>query len=45
MAPTPEAVRDEVRAWIASNWDPDLTVGEWWARLAASGYAAPTFAE
>ena len=48
MAPatlTAEQVRDEVRAWIADNWDPDLTVGEWWARLTASGYAAPTFPE
>ena len=42
---TAEQVRDEVRAWIAGNWDPDLTVGEWWARLTASGYAAPTFPE
>ncbi len=42
---SPEAVREEVRAWIADNWDPDLTVGEWWARLTASGYAAPTFPE
>ncbi len=48
MAPatlTAEQVRDEVRAWISGNWDPDLTVGEWWARLTASGYAAPTFPE
>jgi alkylation response protein AidB-like acyl-CoA dehydrogenase len=45
MAPTPEAVREEVRAWLADNWDPDLTVGEWWARLAGSGYGAPTFPE
>ena len=42
---TAESVRDEVRAWIDANWDPDLTVGEWWARLAASGYGAPTFPE
>ncbi len=42
---SPEAVREEVRAWIADNWDPDLTVGEWWARLTASGYAAPTYPE
>jgi alkylation response protein AidB-like acyl-CoA dehydrogenase len=38
-------VRDEVRAWLADNWDPDLTVAEWWERLAASGYAAPTWPE
>ena len=46
MATTsPESVRKEVRAWIEANWNPDLTVGEWWTRLAASGYAAPTFPE
>jgi len=34
-------VRAEVRAWLADNWDPDLTVGEWWERLAESGWAVP----
>ena len=43
--PTPESVREEVRAWLDANWNPDLTVGEWWERLATSGYAAPTFPE
>jgi alkylation response protein AidB-like acyl-CoA dehydrogenase len=42
---TAETVRDEVRAWIAESWDPDLTVGEWWERLMRSGYAAPTWPE
>jgi alkylation response protein AidB-like acyl-CoA dehydrogenase len=43
--PTAESVREEVRTWLDANWDPDLTVGEWWERLMASGYAAPTFPE
>jgi alkylation response protein AidB-like acyl-CoA dehydrogenase len=43
--PTVEQVRAEVRAWLVDNWDADLTVGEWWERLAHSGYAAPTFSE
>lgn len=43
--PTPETVADEVRAWLKENWDPDVTVGEWWQRLARSGYATPTFPE
>jgi alkylation response protein AidB-like acyl-CoA dehydrogenase len=43
--PTVEQVRAEVRAWLAESWDPDLTVGEWWERLAHSGYAAPTYPE
>ena len=38
---TAEDVRAEVKAWLEENWDPDLTVAEWWDRLARSGYAAP----
>ncbi|MGV3760419.1 MAG: acyl-CoA dehydrogenase family protein [Actinomycetota bacterium] len=34
-------VVDEVRAWLEENWDPELTVGEWWERLGLSGWAAP----
>jgi alkylation response protein AidB-like acyl-CoA dehydrogenase len=41
--PSIEQVRDEVRAWLAANFDPDLTVAEWWDRLTRAGYAAPTF--
>jgi alkylation response protein AidB-like acyl-CoA dehydrogenase len=41
--PSPEDVRAEVKAWLEENWNPDLTVGEWWDVLARSGYAAPTF--
>src|SRR4051794_31004730 len=40
---TDETVREEVRAWLAQAWDPDLTVAEWWERLMESGYAAPTY--
>ena len=41
---TPD-VTTEVTAWLEENWDPDLTVGEWWDRLGASGWAAPTWPE
>ena len=34
-------VRDEVRGWIQGNWDLDLTLGEWWQRLADAGWAFP----
>ena len=30
-----------VRSWLEENWDPELTVGEWWERLGLSGWAAP----
>ncbi|HET6873257.1 MAG TPA: acyl-CoA dehydrogenase family protein [Acidimicrobiales bacterium] len=32
---------DELRAWLEENWNPDLTVGEWWERLGMAGWAAP----
>jgi alkylation response protein AidB-like acyl-CoA dehydrogenase len=35
-------VVDEVRAWLEENWDPDLTVAEWWERLGLAGWSAPT---
>jgi len=36
-------VASEVRAWLALNWDEELTVREWWRRLAESGWAYPTW--
>ncbi len=35
----------ELRAWLATNWDPDLSVGEWWERLGLAGWAAPALPE
>ncbi|MEQ1786977.1 MAG: acyl-CoA dehydrogenase family protein, partial [Acidimicrobiales bacterium] len=35
----------EVNAWLAENWDPDLTVAEWWERLGLAGWAAPGLPE
>jgi alkylation response protein AidB-like acyl-CoA dehydrogenase len=35
----------EVRTWLAANWDPDLTVAEWWERLGLAGWSAPTLPE
>ncbi|HEX6311359.1 MAG TPA: acyl-CoA dehydrogenase family protein [Acidimicrobiia bacterium] len=42
---TEELVRDEVRGWLKDNWDPDLTVAQWWDRLAESGWAMPHWPE
>src|SRR5690606_13986268 len=39
------ALRQEIRSWLASNWDPDLTVAEWWERLADDHWAVPTWPE
>jgi alkylation response protein AidB-like acyl-CoA dehydrogenase len=38
-------VRAEVRAWLTGNWSADLTLREWWTRLAESGWAFPTWPE
>jgi alkylation response protein AidB-like acyl-CoA dehydrogenase len=40
-----EDVRTDVRAWLDDNWDPDLTVADWWQRLADSGWAMPSWPE
>ncbi len=31
----------ELRSWLGNNWDPDLTVAEWWERLGLAGWSAP----
>ncbi len=33
---------DELRDWLTDNWDPELTVGEWWERLGMAGWSAPS---
>jgi alkylation response protein AidB-like acyl-CoA dehydrogenase len=36
-----EELRTDLRKWLAEAWAPDLTVREWWWRLAESGYGFP----
>jgi alkylation response protein AidB-like acyl-CoA dehydrogenase len=38
-----QSVRDAARTWFEQNWDPDLSLGEWWERLADSGWGLPTW--
>jgi alkylation response protein AidB-like acyl-CoA dehydrogenase len=38
-----DTARDEAREWFAQNWDPDLTLGDWWERLGSSGWGFPTW--
>jgi len=40
--PVTDAVA-EVNAWLADNWDPELTVAEWWERMGTAGWSAPTW--
>ena len=32
---------DELDTWLDANWDPELTVAQWWERLGTAGWAAP----
>ena len=32
---------DELRSFLHDNWDPSLTVGEWWDLLGMAGWSAP----
>ncbi len=41
----PEAVYTEALAWYRENWDPDLTLADWWGRLADAGWAFPSWPE
>ena len=38
---TEESVRDEVRAWLEANWNPDFGLVEWRNRLIDSGWGVP----
>jgi alkylation response protein AidB-like acyl-CoA dehydrogenase len=40
-----EAASAAAREWLTANWDPGLTVRDWWARLADSGWGFPTWPE
>ncbi len=42
---TSDALIDELHAWLEKNWDPDITLAEWWERLGLAGWAAPTLPE
>jgi alkylation response protein AidB-like acyl-CoA dehydrogenase len=37
----PDQLGTQTRSWLDENWDPDLTMREWWRRLAEAGYSAP----
>jgi alkylation response protein AidB-like acyl-CoA dehydrogenase len=41
----PEQTYAEARSWFEANWSPDLTLGDWWQRLADSGWGFPDWPE
>ncbi len=38
-----DETRRAVGQWLDQAWDPELTVRQWWARLADSGWGFPTW--
>lgn len=40
-----QEVLDGARSWYRSNWDPDMTVGEWFRAMYESGWGYPTWPE
>jgi alkylation response protein AidB-like acyl-CoA dehydrogenase len=42
MSASIETVQSDAAAWARSNWNPDLTVAEWWQRLFDERYALPS---
>ena len=34
---------ETVRAWLDENWDPGLSVEDWWQKVGRAGWAAPHF--
>jgi alkylation response protein AidB-like acyl-CoA dehydrogenase len=41
VAATAEQVQAEVESWLDENWDPALSVRDWWRRLAGAGLSYP----
>ena len=42
---TIEGIDRDAEQWLDASWDPDLTVAQWWARLAEAGLSSPTLPE
>lgn len=38
-----EGYLDELQAFLESEWNPDLTVAEWWEKLGTEGWSAPAW--
>ena len=40
-----EEIKVELSDWIKDNWDPEITVSEWWKRLSEAGWSATSLPE
>lgn len=38
-------IRDQARRWAETNWDPEMTVAQWWERLFEARYCLPSLPE
>jgi alkylation response protein AidB-like acyl-CoA dehydrogenase len=38
---TERSTLEDLRVWLDETWDPTLTLRQWWARLASSGWSQP----
>jgi len=38
-------VIDDLNTFLEAEWDPDLSVGDWWERLGKAGWSAPALPE
>lgn len=45
MADPVSAIATEAEEWATANWDPDLTVGQWWDLLFEARYSLPSLPE
>src|SRR5438105_4625448 len=36
-------IADEVRGWLSDTWSDDVTLRDWWGKLAEAGWAFPTW--
>jgi alkylation response protein AidB-like acyl-CoA dehydrogenase len=45
MTVTEASLRADVRAWVADQWDPSLSLRAWRERLVDSGWAVPSWSE
>ena len=41
--PTEASVRAEIRAWLAQNWSPELSLSQWRRQLIDSGWGCPAW--
>ncbi|MGD9704871.1 MAG: acyl-CoA dehydrogenase family protein [Acidimicrobiia bacterium] len=37
------SIADAIDEWVEGNWDLEITLREWWRRLADAGYSQPTW--